>query len=380
MIPATASWDHLEARLRQLFNSPVLMKYEDVDGDIITMSSVPEWEECVRQYYAEVTEGVAPPPLRMHLIAQPSLKSGVTGAFFYTEKPDEQHTPDELEGKLRSVPTVLEKYLPAHPTLETIPGWLRPAIALKDGELDINVRQLATQLADHAVDLFDTDLHQAHAALKDACELSPSKAEYLYNLACAEARLGLVAEAYKHLRSAYHCGFDDHDHMLVDDDLANMRKTPQWDAFCAEFAKGDKSQSSPLTTEILAQHTKQTEEVQPQEQEEQQAEPRSPVLSIATSDTELIELEDAQPEPEIPTVTIPPPPPPPAPIAVTPVTVAAPAKVKSEQEQQAESLLLLGSMGFADKEQCLMALKACEGKVNLALDMLLAQTVITPRV
>ena len=58
-----------------------------------------------------------------------------------------------------------------------------------------------------------------------------------YNLACALARQGKMAEALDHLAKAVELGFHDAKHIAADDDLAALRKEDRFERLVAQAAK-----------------------------------------------------------------------------------------------------------------------------------------------
>ncbi|HUU10678.1 MAG TPA: hypothetical protein VM431_09085 [Phycisphaerae bacterium] len=58
--------------------------------------------------------------------------------------------------------------------------------------------------------------------------LRPRDPVAFYNLACSHALLGQVKRGFDTLRRAIALGYREFDHMQGDEDLANLRRDPQW--------------------------------------------------------------------------------------------------------------------------------------------------------
>mmetsp|Transcript_96593 Transcript_96593/g.133959 ORF Transcript_96593/g.133959 Transcript_96593/m.133959 type:complete len:405 (-) Transcript_96593:161-1375(-) len=382
-VDTSTTWDQLDGRLRRLFNTPLTIKYEDCDGDHVTMSSAPEWVECLRQFQEEA--GGAG-PLRIHATAQPALKPAVVQAEFYAEDADEHTTlkAEQLQDVSSLVQTILERHLPAKwyhkPTTEGIPEFLRSAVTLTP-DLDINVPKLADCLDTEALRLFHTqDFAGALAMFKDSDSIVHDSAKP-YNAACCHVKLGQPTDAVAQLQRAVEAGFDDWAHLQEDEDLTGLHGTPQWAALLQRVLPaqppadcGAPAQTTPQgTIEIESIPTPRVDEVEPEE-------PVSPV-SITSSATEEFpedesddddsvdgELIISQVDPQVVANDEP---------ETVPVQPTPRQKQISEEDQ---NVLTLNAMGFDNPTKCRDALQACNGNVQQALDMLLSQAVMTPRV
>jgi hypothetical protein len=79
--------------------------------------------------------------------------------------------------------------------------------------------------------LFDRgEFERARVMLGDAVEQFPGAAGLLYNLACAEARVGRVDEALAHLRQAIEVRPEFAEQARRDDDLESIRDDPRFPA------------------------------------------------------------------------------------------------------------------------------------------------------
>lgn len=108
-------------------------------------------------------------------------------------------------------------------------------------EADQLVRQKLAQL--------EREVHQAfakkdYAAAADKCalmlELSPGRNEVLYNLACAQARLGKTDDAFASLSKAVDNGYSNPAHMKQDADLAPLREDKRFEELAAKAREAAK--------------------------------------------------------------------------------------------------------------------------------------------
>ena len=63
-------------------------------------------------------------------------------------------------------------------------------------------------------------------------ELLPTDSTAHYNLACSYSLLGDLDEAIEELRAAIEYGYDDHEFMMTDPDLENVRRDRRFEDLC----------------------------------------------------------------------------------------------------------------------------------------------------
>ncbi|RRJ97019.1 hypothetical protein Ga0100231_002525 [Opitutaceae bacterium TAV4] len=73
--------------------------------------------------------------------------------------------------------------------------------------------------------------------------LQPGNATAHYNLACSLALIGNADEAIKSLTTALERGYEDHEWMLKDDDLATLRPLPEFSRLLAQVKAAAQKQA-----------------------------------------------------------------------------------------------------------------------------------------
>ncbi len=79
----------------------------------------------------------------------------------------------------------------------------------------------------------------------EADRLAPDQPLIKYNIACALARLERAEEALDALEQSVRLGFNDHQHIMADEDLAALRETERFKQ-CVNIAKEQAAKTSPL--------------------------------------------------------------------------------------------------------------------------------------
>lgn len=74
-------------------------------------------------------------------------------------------------------------------------------------------------------------------------QLKPDDPIVLYNLGCSYSLLGEIDKAYRAVKKAIHCGYNDFKHLQNDGDLANLRKDRRFQQFLLRVK--EKSLSEP---------------------------------------------------------------------------------------------------------------------------------------
>jgi tetratricopeptide (TPR) repeat protein len=115
-----------------------------------------------------------------------------------------------------------------------------------EAHVDIDQQRLLREVMVRGNFLMDRHRHdQAWELLLAALELYPGNSILLYNAACVNALMYHQARALQLLKEAVDAGYNDARHMLEDEDLENVRRTPEFAALY-ERMTGKKFQEPPL--------------------------------------------------------------------------------------------------------------------------------------
>jgi len=229
----------LESLYPENYHPELSIKWQDEEGDKITVSSELEWNHLL--------QSVNERPIKLFVTEGKGLyfKDGPPAQpqYFYTENKEEVKEEPELLNRLQqSIPQCLQRLFKGNRILPyDIPDWLRPAVQIKrlqsignEVDLDVDIPKLFNVMHKRALELLSdvkntAFIQQAKTLLQDMLELIPKHAVTLYNLSCAEALLGNTSEALKNLRAAiFDGGYSNVEHMEKDEDLATIRDTPEF--------------------------------------------------------------------------------------------------------------------------------------------------------
>eukprot|EP00993_Chasmostoma_nieuportense_P001299 NODE_2192_length_1255_cov_101.707447_g2084_i0.p1 GENE.NODE_2192_length_1255_cov_101.707447_g2084_i0~~NODE_2192_length_1255_cov_101.707447_g2084_i0.p1 ORF type:complete len:371 (+),score=75.44 NODE_2192_length_1255_cov_101.707447_g2084_i0:60-1172(+) len=268
----TSSWEDMTSLIPALFGvDSVGLQYQDPEGDRICMSSQPEWEECLRIATYDVES-----PLRMHVACgrrrpnnEPSNmdEDGVEvvpsvstdrppqlepEAFYMEADTGVDHPdPDRLQRVQETITSCLKRIMPSD---MSIPSFLSTSVKVSnvghERQVDVTIPALADDLQAQALRLLDQkDVDKALQLMKEASILKPS-ANILYNLACCLALKGDLQSSMRHLQQAIENGYDNVSHLEQDDDLAQLRETPEYIALLGQLRATfpPSPPSTPLTT------------------------------------------------------------------------------------------------------------------------------------
>jgi len=247
----------------QDYHPELFLKWQDEDGDKITVSSQQEWTHLLnavkeRPIKLYVSEGLAPyfkdgPP------AEPQ--------YFYADK--EEEVPKEssfiMERLNQSIPECLQHLFPGNRILPyDIPEWLQNAVSLKRlplpgnvVDLDVDIPKLFEAMHKRALSLLNETqnfplIQQAKSLLIDMLSLIPKHAITLYNLSCAESLLGNKKNAIDILKSAIQDGgYSNVEHMMSDPDLTNIRDEPEFKNLVASLQPQEKMEEEDEVVPIL---------------------------------------------------------------------------------------------------------------------------------
>jgi hypothetical protein len=235
------SFSEVTALLQDLYadkyHPELYLKWKDEDGDLITVSSSLEWDHMMQSMKER--------PIKLYVAEgnAPYFKDGPPAdpRFFYTENKEEAKAEPELLERLQSsVPEFLQKLFKGERILPNhLPLWLQEAIEVKrlpglnEVDLDVDIPKLFEAMHQRALELLNDAKNvpcivQARQLLKEMLQLVPKHAITLYNLSCAESLLGNVKEGLETLKSAIAAGYSNFEHMMRDEDLTNVRATPEF--------------------------------------------------------------------------------------------------------------------------------------------------------
>lgn len=228
------------------YHPELYLRWKDEDGDSIIVSSQMEWEHMLVSLKDEkpiklwITEGLAPyfkdgPP------AQPTQ--------FYQEGATPlpvEEKPEFMQRLRNAVPKSLQKLFPSNRIIpDHIPSWLQEALTIKrlpnqEVDLDVDIQKLFAAMHKRSLeclkDARDAKLiQQGKQLLLDMLEIIPRDAVTLYNLSCAESLLGNIKEALHWLKQSILEGYKNFEHMMKDQDLENLRKSPEFKQLLETF-------------------------------------------------------------------------------------------------------------------------------------------------
>jgi tetratricopeptide (TPR) repeat protein len=210
------SWCQLRETIKGLFPrlnlNQCVFHYVDVEKDKILVNSQQEWEEA------------------KHCTSDPIH-------IFITEKIPEEASETSNEqprkkmesSQFSQLPPPIQRFFEGKKiSPENLPDWLRNTKSFKETEngteLDINIGELFN--AFHTKGLNEMRNHHYFDARQhfiNALSLFPSNRTALYNLGCAEARLGSPQLAIEALEKAIEEGFTDWEEMENDPDFDSIR-------------------------------------------------------------------------------------------------------------------------------------------------------------
>jgi len=196
-----------------LLNAPYALKYTDKDGDNITVSSQPEWEEMFRE-----------------LAGSPSFKILV----IHGEKAPEKKT---VEEKIPEIPKennpssfdfnqIISQFAPF---LKNLTGGNCPRSDNCSSEEKSSLFWSYQKQALEYLSSLDLNVVQkGKELLLKMLDMAPNDKITLYNLACAESLLNNFEGAFKSLEAAISAGYRDLGHLLSDKDFNNIKYTEEF--------------------------------------------------------------------------------------------------------------------------------------------------------
>jgi len=235
-VPTFEEFVELLLKTYPQFHSELTIKYTDLEGDKIVVSTQIEWEEMFQELSEEK-------------IIKVIVEEGSNNKRYFRDGPDPepQYFYSDMISKLPlemnqflekfqfSVPKCLEslfrdgKIIPGN-----IPAFLQEAVKPKFlnedvVDLDIDIYKLFDILHKKSLECLDSVdknlIQKGKEYIVSMLELVPNHTIALYNLACAEALLNNVPEAIQALEKAVENGYQNLTHMLNDKDLDNIRNT-----------------------------------------------------------------------------------------------------------------------------------------------------------
>jgi tetratricopeptide (TPR) repeat protein len=181
------------------FNTQINIKYEDDDKDLITVETEEEFSEAV--FLTNKKES----PVLILVIQRKE-----------TEQPQNTHR-----------------------------GWGSGGRGWGCGNGGWQSRKIWWHLHREAMKLFESkfpaDLEKARQLLLQQYSMNPSNSITLYNLACAEARLGNIDQALKYFKDSIQNGYSDVEHIKKDTDLDSLRNNEEFKNIISELEKNPKT-------------------------------------------------------------------------------------------------------------------------------------------
>jgi hypothetical protein len=277
------------------------VEYEDNEGDNVLVTSPAEWEECVhlddclRRTYdnfrgrrsfrgnsCSPTHPEALAPFRLHIFTKGKKEKGMDSrrtkdkshlqkqdlqeekyesrkespvrseqqrhhlalfepSHFYTQPGCPLPNAAHLQDIQRTAISLLEAFLPRNWTsqVENIPEWIRPALTFgcNNGNVDINLDALEKCLDERALKIMNENSQEALELLQISSVIHPTTSK-TYNQACCLAVQDNKGPAIELLRTAIREGFCNFEHMLNDEDLANLYDEPEFQLLLEELQVG----------------------------------------------------------------------------------------------------------------------------------------------
>eukprot|EP01010_Urceolus_cornutus_P004886 NODE_811_length_1321_cov_3299.849843_g616_i0.p1 GENE.NODE_811_length_1321_cov_3299.849843_g616_i0~~NODE_811_length_1321_cov_3299.849843_g616_i0.p1 ORF type:complete len:373 (-),score=83.14 NODE_811_length_1321_cov_3299.849843_g616_i0:127-1245(-) len=265
------TWAQLCERLEGLFGmEEYTIEYKDPEDDLVLLTSVEEWEECLRLgcNYGDVAQ-----PLRLIVKRKgkgrcPNLqtfKQTLQSDHFYNPQGAVAEAQPLLDTLQELVPSIVARYVPQEwhklDKLE-LPKWLEAAVNVftnksQEADLDVNINGLAAVLSAQALKAMDEqDFATALQMLQDAIGLQPTP-ERKFNLSCCYALMGSIPEALQALEDSVALGYNNYAHLIADDDLISLRGEERYQAVVAAL------NPSPAAASVAAQPTEFEEPQKP---------------------------------------------------------------------------------------------------------------------
>eukprot|EP01062_Namystynia_karyoxenos_P019190 TRINITY_DN17199_c3_g1_i1.p1 TRINITY_DN17199_c3_g1~~TRINITY_DN17199_c3_g1_i1.p1 ORF type:complete len:484 (+),score=180.99 TRINITY_DN17199_c3_g1_i1:95-1453(+) len=256
--------------------------YVDPEGDVITVGSEPEWDECCRLLGPSIRVELT---VRRHAPAGPrtagaaALPTGdlpeapelppaprrlLDGAESDSEGGSEAKRPRKDEQGEPAVPLAgwAELADAAGGAMEVVRRFLRTGAASAQaaaGRASCLTHEMAVKIAhDQGMQALARGDDKAAAMWFQAqVRLQPAEPLPQYNLACALALVGELDKAVEALRLAVEKGYLNVAHMRADEDLAALRSHPAWEqvlgaAAAAAAAAGDPPAAPPAAAPAAA--------------------------------------------------------------------------------------------------------------------------------
>jgi len=256
----------LQSLFPENYHPELFIKWQDEEGDQITVSSQAEWEHLLQSVQVQ--------PIKLYIAEgiQPYFKDGPLAEpqYFYVENKEQikeeiKEQPELLERIQQVVPQTLQHLFKGERILPyDFPEWVKEAIQIKripvignEVDIDIDIEKLFDSMHKQSLKLLSDAknipfIQQAKVILQDMLTIIPKHAITLYNLSCAEALLGNAKEALSALRDSIVAGYSNFEHMEKDEDLANIRNTPEFQELVSTLKKGSSPEPEELDPEKSA--------------------------------------------------------------------------------------------------------------------------------
>jgi hypothetical protein len=203
-----------------------------------------------------------------------------------------EEKPELLQRLRNAVPKCLQRLFPSNRIIpDHIPSWLEGAVTIKrlpnqEVDLDVDIPKLFSAMHKRSLECLQDArdakvVQQGKQLLLDMLEIIPRDAVTLYNLSCAESLLGNIKEALHWLKQSIIEGYRNFEHMMKDQDLENLRKSPEFKELLETLnviPKTEENNSIPIP--------------------EQQPQTPAPVVNVVNTPAPVVQEKPQEPIPE----------------------------------------------------------------------------------
>jgi hypothetical protein len=280
------------------------VQYKDAEGDLITIASELEWNEMFSQF----------PDLKLF-------------KMYLSEAP----TPVELQNK----------DYPAKSFSCCSRPWRKGAL-LPHALQRKGLSQLHEKL-----------YNEASLTFRAQCILQPENPIPHYNVACSESLMGNTANALEYLHKSINLGFNDLNHILKDEDLANINHTDEFQLACDRLRNSTKPQPHNQTSSpISSQPQPDLKESQPPNQTSSPVSNQpQPDLKESLPSTQNASPISSQVQPDL--------------------KEPKPTPIRNDPSPWAKQLELMHDMGYYEDQLIVPLLQKFKGDIQRTLQMLL---------
>ena len=233
-------------RVKEWSRGSFELRYKDDEGDVISMDTDVEWEECVRLWKVIISKNNNKyTPLRLEVKKKKPFKE--------MNKKKRQAT--RISTTLEQTEEVVEEVLTFIMGIETkealvsgvvfpedfnLDYWLKVTPSV-DGQLylDADLKRLNSFLSKKGLrSLNISDFPSAVKCFEFATRLSPMASSY-YNLACSHSNNSSPDQALAAFEKSLELGYNSFEHILTDADLDPIRELPKFSQIIIKYSPMD---------------------------------------------------------------------------------------------------------------------------------------------